>query len=85
MSSDKAFLYVSNHLLLAGRWEMAAIIQSLANSCIIMLPAKVWLEVEALEIMSTVYSSLPGTSLISHVAETVKMYAVEPEDTWGVD
>ena len=62
-SSDWACLYVSRRWLLAGRFEMAAVTQSSAKSCRAMLSA--CLGRGALESVSTVYSSLPGTCRIS--------------------
>ena len=49
----------------AGRFETAAITQSSDKSCSAMLSAEGWSERGALESVSAVYSSLPGTCVMS--------------------
>ena len=44
---------------------MAAIMQISVRSCRVMLSVQIWLGIGALESVSTVSSSLPGTCLIS--------------------
>ena len=64
VSSCCAFLYSCNHLLLAGRWETAAIIASSVNSKLSLMLDEVSGR-GALESVSAVYISFPGTCLIS--------------------
>ena len=49
-----SLLYVSSHCTLAGRCEMAAVIQSLTKSCSLMQFTQVWLKIWAIESASAV-------------------------------
>ena len=60
-SSDWVVLYFSSLVLLAGKWSMALSMQSSASSCWSVLSADVCSVRGALESVSAVYSSLPGT------------------------